>query len=209
MPNVRIASGFFSPFGAISGMRYWASRRGPSCARKPTMSDQPPVPDRKQLTPAAQRALAEAEARRQAAAVRAKTTARRRQRSCRGQKDPSRPAMAIGSARASLPISEACLLRLACRTARLSPSVRECRVSIQAIPIGLRTAARHSVAGSQDCCRGCSWSALCVAVVFIFRHGTNWPFPHATDGRSRDAEIVLQQGGHPDRREHGRCRSHH
>ena len=32
------------------------------------MSDQPPVPDRKLLSPAAQRALAEAEARRQAAA---------------------------------------------------------------------------------------------------------------------------------------------
>ncbi|MGY8632806.1 DUF1674 domain-containing protein [Bradyrhizobium sp. 14AA] len=32
------------------------------------MTDQPPAPDRKQLTPAAQRALAEAEARRQAAA---------------------------------------------------------------------------------------------------------------------------------------------
>ncbi|MDA9492896.1 DUF1674 domain-containing protein [Bradyrhizobium sp. CCBAU 11361] len=32
------------------------------------MSDQPSVSDRKQLTPAAQRALAEAEARRQAAA---------------------------------------------------------------------------------------------------------------------------------------------
>ncbi|PDT89406.1 DUF1674 domain-containing protein [Bradyrhizobium sp. Y36] len=31
------------------------------------MSDQPPVPDRKPLSPAAQRALAEAEARRQAA----------------------------------------------------------------------------------------------------------------------------------------------
>jgi hypothetical protein len=36
------------------------------------MSDQPPVSDRKQLTPAAQRALAEAEARRQAAAAEAK-----------------------------------------------------------------------------------------------------------------------------------------
>lgn len=36
------------------------------------MSDQPPVSDRKQLTPAAQRALAEAEARRKAAAVEAK-----------------------------------------------------------------------------------------------------------------------------------------
>ncbi|QQO14934.1 DUF1674 domain-containing protein [Bradyrhizobium diazoefficiens] len=36
------------------------------------MSDQPPVPDRKQLTPAAQRALAEAEARRQAAKAEAR-----------------------------------------------------------------------------------------------------------------------------------------
>lgn len=33
------------------------------------MSDQPPVPDRKPLSPAAQRALAEAEARRQAAST--------------------------------------------------------------------------------------------------------------------------------------------
>jgi len=33
------------------------------------MSDHPPVPDRKPLSPAAQRALAEAEARRQAAAA--------------------------------------------------------------------------------------------------------------------------------------------
>ncbi|MDH2342651.1 DUF1674 domain-containing protein [Bradyrhizobium sp. SSUT18] len=40
------------------------------------MSDQPPVPDRKQLTPAAQRALAEAEARRQAAAVQARNDAK-------------------------------------------------------------------------------------------------------------------------------------
>lgn len=38
------------------------------------MSDQPPVPDRKPLTPAAQRALAEAEARRQAAAAHAEAT---------------------------------------------------------------------------------------------------------------------------------------
>ncbi|MCJ9702811.1 MULTISPECIES: DUF1674 domain-containing protein [unclassified Bradyrhizobium] len=36
------------------------------------MSDQPPVPDRKPLSPAAQRALAEAEARRQAAAAQAR-----------------------------------------------------------------------------------------------------------------------------------------
>ncbi len=38
------------------------------------MSDQPTVPDRKPLPPAAQRALAEAEARRQAAANRAKAS---------------------------------------------------------------------------------------------------------------------------------------
>jgi hypothetical protein len=38
------------------------------------MSDQSPVPDRKPLSPAAQRALAEAEARRQAAAVQASAT---------------------------------------------------------------------------------------------------------------------------------------
>ncbi|WP_128928839.1 DUF1674 domain-containing protein [Bradyrhizobium guangxiense] len=43
------------------------------------MSDQPPVPDRKQLTPAAQRALAEAEARRQAAAAQAKSAAKARE----------------------------------------------------------------------------------------------------------------------------------
>lgn len=36
------------------------------------MSDQPSVPDRKPLSPAAQRALAEAEARRQAAAAQAR-----------------------------------------------------------------------------------------------------------------------------------------
>ncbi|HXH43262.1 MAG TPA: DUF1674 domain-containing protein [Bradyrhizobium sp.] len=36
------------------------------------MSDQSPVPDRKPLSPAAQRALAEAEARRQAAAAEVK-----------------------------------------------------------------------------------------------------------------------------------------
>ncbi|MCK1650662.1 DUF1674 domain-containing protein [Bradyrhizobium sp. 149] len=40
------------------------------------MTDQPPVPDRKQLTPAAQRALAEAEARRQAAAVQTRDDAK-------------------------------------------------------------------------------------------------------------------------------------
>jgi len=34
---------------------------------------------------------------------------------------------------------------------------------------------------------------IVVAVVFTFRHGMNWPFPRATDGQSRDAEIILQQ----------------
>ncbi|MBJ7405276.1 MAG: DUF1674 domain-containing protein [Bradyrhizobium sp.] len=40
------------------------------------MSDQSPVPDRKPLSPAAQRALAEAEARRQAAAAEVKEKAK-------------------------------------------------------------------------------------------------------------------------------------
>ena len=40
-----------------------------------------------------------------------------------------------------------------------------------------------------------------VAVVLTFRHGTNWPIPHADGDRTRDAEIVLQQSGHPDSRE--------
>jgi hypothetical protein len=48
------------------------------------MSDQPPVPDRKQLTPAAQRALAEAEARRKAAAAEAKA----RPKELKGPKGP-------------------------------------------------------------------------------------------------------------------------
>lgn len=50
------------------------------------MSDQPPAPDRKQLTPAAQRALAEAEARRQAAAVDAKSGAKAKE--LQGPKGP-------------------------------------------------------------------------------------------------------------------------
>ncbi|MGL3105580.1 DUF1674 domain-containing protein [Bradyrhizobium sp. BR 1432] len=48
------------------------------------MSDQPPVPDRKPLPPAAQRALAEAEARRQAAAAEAEA----RPRELQGPKGP-------------------------------------------------------------------------------------------------------------------------
>lgn len=40
-----------------------------------------------------------------------------------------------------------------------------------------------------------------VAVVLTFRHRTSWPIPHADSDRTRDAEIVLQQAGHPDSRE--------
>lgn len=50
------------------------------------MSDQSSVPDRKPLSPAAQRALAEAEARRQAAAVQAKDEARAKE--LQGPKGP-------------------------------------------------------------------------------------------------------------------------
>lgn len=32
-----------------------------------------------------------------------------------------------------------------------------------------------------------------VAVVLVFRHGTDWPLPHDTDRRAQDAGIVLQQ----------------
>jgi micrococcal nuclease len=38
------------------------------------------------------------------------------------------------------------------------------------------------------------------AVVLVFRQGANWPVPHADDGRSQDAEIILQQAGNPDAR---------
>lgn len=52
------------------------------------MSDQPPVPDRKPLPPAAQRALAEAEARRQAAAAKAKNGAKATPTELQGPKGP-------------------------------------------------------------------------------------------------------------------------
>ncbi|WP_028133398.1 DUF1674 domain-containing protein [Bradyrhizobium japonicum] len=52
------------------------------------MSDQPPVPDRKPLTPAAQRALAEAEARRQAAAAEAGSEATAKAKELQGPKGP-------------------------------------------------------------------------------------------------------------------------
>ena len=42
--------------------------------------------------------------------------------------------------------------------------------------------------------------AIVVAVVLTFRHGMNWPFPHAIDGQSRDAQIILQQAN-PDLRQ--------
>ena len=40
-----------------------------------------------------------------------------------------------------------------------------------------------------------------VAAVLTFRHGTNWTVPHATDGQSRDTEIILQQSGTADVRQ--------
>lgn len=52
------------------------------------MSDQPPVPDRKPLPPAAQRALAEAAARRQAAAANAKNDAKAASKELQGPKGP-------------------------------------------------------------------------------------------------------------------------
>ncbi|MBR0711321.1 thermonuclease family protein [Bradyrhizobium liaoningense] len=42
---------------------------------------------------------------------------------------------------------------------------------------------------------------VAVAIVLTFRHGTNWPIPHADDGRSRDAEIILQRSANADARQ--------
>ncbi|MBR0854936.1 thermonuclease family protein [Bradyrhizobium liaoningense] len=42
---------------------------------------------------------------------------------------------------------------------------------------------------------------VALAVVLIFRHGTNWFLPRTDGDRTRDTEIVLQQAGPPDRRE--------
>ncbi|MGX1318332.1 micrococcal nuclease [Bradyrhizobium sp. USDA 377] len=42
---------------------------------------------------------------------------------------------------------------------------------------------------------------IVLAIVLTFRHGTDWPFPHADGDRTRNAEIVLQQAGRPDSRE--------
>lgn len=52
------------------------------------MSDQPPVPDRKPLPPAARRALAEAEARRHAAVANAKNDAKATLKELQGPKGP-------------------------------------------------------------------------------------------------------------------------
>lgn len=52
------------------------------------MSDERPVPDRKPLPPAAQRALAEAAARRQAAAANAKNDARAAPKELQGPRGP-------------------------------------------------------------------------------------------------------------------------
>ncbi|OKO84804.1 nuclease [Bradyrhizobium sp. AS23.2] len=40
-----------------------------------------------------------------------------------------------------------------------------------------------------------------MTVVLAFRQGTNWPIPHADDGQSRDAAIILQQSGGSDVRQ--------
>ncbi|SFJ21562.1 nuclease homologue [Bradyrhizobium sp. Gha] len=42
--------------------------------------------------------------------------------------------------------------------------------------------------------------AVAVAIVLIFRHGTNWPLRHPADGRAQDAEIILQHSGSPENR---------
>ncbi|OPZ00908.1 nuclease [Bradyrhizobium sacchari] len=36
------------------------------------------------------------------------------------------------------------------------------------------------------------------AIVLAFRHGADWPGSHSVDGRSQDAEIILQQSGKTD-----------
>ncbi|MBR1131283.1 thermonuclease family protein [Bradyrhizobium iriomotense] len=42
---------------------------------------------------------------------------------------------------------------------------------------------------------------VAVAIVLTFRYGTNWPIPHADDGRSQDVEIILQQSGNANARQ--------
>ncbi|MGX1167488.1 micrococcal nuclease [Bradyrhizobium sp. USDA 372] len=41
---------------------------------------------------------------------------------------------------------------------------------------------------------------VAVSIVITFRHGTNWPQPHATDDQGQNAEIILQQTGNADLR---------
>lgn len=42
---------------------------------------------------------------------------------------------------------------------------------------------------------------IVTAIVLTFRHGADWPVPHGVDGRSQDAEIILQQSGKADMRQ--------
>lgn len=42
---------------------------------------------------------------------------------------------------------------------------------------------------------------IVLTIVLVFRHGTDGSVPHANDGQSRDAEIILQQAGNPDSRQ--------
>ena len=41
---------------------------------------------------------------------------------------------------------------------------------------------------------------IVTAIVLGFRQGTIWPIPHADDGQSRDAQIIVQQSGNSDTR---------
>ena len=39
-----------------------------------------------------------------------------------------------------------------------------------------------------------------LAITLPFRHGANWPLPHANDERAQDADIVLRHAGNPELR---------
>jgi len=109
------------------------------------------IPERKPLTPAAQRALAEAEARRRAAEANAHALPR----DFRARRARSRPAMATGRTRASPRIFEAAALHIdgACRLTRLSPSLGICPHSENKILIGGR-AGRVSQVGLEPAAIG-------------------------------------------------------
>ena len=42
---------------------------------------------------------------------------------------------------------------------------------------------------------------IVLTIVLVFRHGTDGSVPHANDGQSRDAEIILRQADNPDSRQ--------